>query len=82
MLFLPLFFRLFGLTCYFLVETAKANKLKPSFYIQHVLKRIADADTLEKLKALSPWNVDLELASKNAAPCDSTSYACCLTPAA
>ena len=41
-------------TCYSLVETAKANKLEPSVYIQHVLERIAEADTLEKLEALLP----------------------------
>jgi len=51
-------------TCYSLVETAKANKLEPSIYIQHVLERVADADTLEKLEALLPWNVKLEWASK------------------
>jgi hypothetical protein len=28
--------------------------------IQHVLERIAETDTLEKLEALLPWNVDLE----------------------
>ena len=51
-------------TCYSLVETAKTNSLEPSVYIQHVLERIADADTLEKLEALLSWNVDLERASK------------------
>jgi transposase len=51
-------------TCYSLVEAAKANKLEPSVYIQHVLERIADADTLEKLEALLPWNVDLERTPK------------------
>lgn len=51
-------------TCYSLVETAKASSLEPSAYIQHVLERIAEADTLEKLEALLPWNVDLERASK------------------
>jgi transposase len=51
-------------TCYSLVETAKTNSLEPSVYIQHVLERIAEADTLEKLEALLPWNVDLERASK------------------
>ena len=51
-------------TCYSLVETAKTNSLEPSAYIQHVLERIAEADTLEKLEALLPWNVDLERASK------------------
>lgn len=47
-------------TCYSLVETAKANNLEPSNYIQYVLDHIAEADTLEKLEALLPWNVDLE----------------------
>ena len=51
-------------TCYSLVETAKANKLEPSVYIQHVLEHVADADTLEKLEALLPWNVNLERTSK------------------
>jgi transposase len=51
-------------TCYSLVETAKANNLEPSAYIQHVLAHIAEADTLEKLEALLPWNVDLERTSK------------------
>ncbi|WP_018405767.1 transposase domain-containing protein, partial [Marinobacter gelidimuriae] len=56
--------------CYSLVETAKANKLEPSVYIQHVLERIADADTLEKLEALLPWNVDLERTSKKVSQID------------
>jgi transposase len=29
-----------------------------------VLDHIAEADTLEKLEALPPWNVDFEWASK------------------
>jgi len=35
-----------------------------------VLERIAEADTLEKLEALLPWNVDLERASKNVSQID------------
>jgi hypothetical protein len=57
-------------TCYSLVETAKANSLEPSAYIQHVLAHVAEADTLEKLEALLPWNVDLERASKNVSQLD------------
>ena len=53
-----------------LVETAKTNSLEPSIYIEHVLERIAKADTLEKLEALLPWNVDLERASKNVSQID------------
>lgn len=51
-------------TCYSLIETAKANGLEPSAYIQHVLSHIAEADTLEKLEQLLPWNTGLELTSQ------------------
>ena len=47
-------------TCYSLIETAKANNLEPSAYIGHVLDHIAEADTLEKLEALLPWNIPVE----------------------
>ncbi|MEX2366180.1 MAG: IS66 family transposase [Pseudohongiellaceae bacterium] len=46
-------------TCYSLIETAKANGLEPSAYILQVLEHIAEADTLEKLERLLPWNVAL-----------------------
>ena len=54
-------------TCYSLLETAKANQLEPSAYINYVLERIGDADSLEKLEALLPWNVALEPISKKVA---------------
>lgn len=41
--------------CYSLIETAKANSLDPQAYIDHV----GEADTMEKLEALLPWNVEL-----------------------
>jgi transposase len=47
-------------TCYSLVETAKANGLEPYAYLQHVLANIAAADTVEKLEALLPWNMEVE----------------------
>jgi len=47
-------------TCYSLIETAKANGLEPYAYLQHVLKHIAAADTVEKLEALLPWNMKSE----------------------
>jgi len=47
-------------TCYSMVETAKANGLEPSAYIQYVLEHIATADTLEKLEQLLPWNVPVK----------------------
>lgn len=54
-------------TCYSLIETAKANQLEPSAYIHYVLNRIGEADTLEKLEALLPWNAALEPISKKVA---------------
>jgi transposase len=53
-----------------LVETAKANSLEPSAYLQHVLERIAEADTLEKLEALLPWNADKRRTSKKVSQVD------------
>jgi len=47
-------------TCYSLVETAKANNLEPYAYLKHVLAHIAAADTVEKLEALLPWNMEVE----------------------
>ncbi|GMR16803.1 MAG: IS66 family transposase [Gammaproteobacteria bacterium] len=46
-------------TCYSLIETAKANGLEPYDYILHILRHIAEADTVEKLEELLPWNVKL-----------------------
>ena len=45
--------------CYSLIETAKANSLDPQAYIKYILDHIATVDTLEKLEALLPWNVEL-----------------------
>jgi hypothetical protein len=44
-------------TVYSLIETAKANDIKPYDYLLHVLKHIASADSVEKLEALLPWNM-------------------------
>lgn len=49
-------------TCYSLIETAKANGLEPLSYIECVLRGIGEADTVEKLEALLPWNVKAALA--------------------
>ena len=46
-------------TAYSLIETAKANGLEPYAYLCHVMKHIAAADTVEKIEALLPWQVDL-----------------------
>ncbi len=48
-------------TCYSLIETAKANGLEPYAYILHVLNHIGSADTLEKIEALLPWHVVLDI---------------------
>ncbi len=48
-------------TCYSLIETAKANGLEPYAYILYVLNHIGDADTLEKIETLLPWNVVLDI---------------------
>ncbi len=45
-------------TVYSLIETAKANGLEPYDYLQHVLTHIAAADTVEKIEALLPWNIN------------------------
>jgi hypothetical protein len=50
--------------CVSVVETAKANKLEPSVYIQYVLAHIAEANTLEKLELLLPWNAELKQTAK------------------
>jgi len=43
-------------TCYTLVETTKANGVEPSDFVNFILNNIAEADTVEKLEALLPWN--------------------------
>lgn len=43
--------------CYSMIETARANGLEPYAYLQYVLKHIGDADTVEKLEMLLPWNM-------------------------
>ena len=50
---------------YSLIETAKANSLEPRTYLLHILERIGAADTVEKLEALLPWNVELPRFEKN-----------------
>jgi len=42
--------------CYSLIETAKANGLEPYKYLLHILQNIAEANTVEKLEELLPWN--------------------------
>lgn len=42
---------------YSLVETAKANGVEPYVYLKHVIGNIANAETVEDLEALLPWNM-------------------------
>ena len=54
-----------GLTCYSLIETAKANHLELYAYLEFVLNHIAAANPPEKVAALLPWNVPLADLEKN-----------------
>ncbi len=42
---------------YSLIESAKANGLEPFEYLNHILKELPYADTVEKLEQLLPWAV-------------------------
>ena len=43
-----------------IIETAKANGIEPSIYLQYVLTNICAAETDEALEALMPWNMKLD----------------------
>jgi len=43
---------------YSLIETAKANGLEPSVYLAIVFTELPQADTLEAIEALLPWNLN------------------------
>ena len=42
---------------YGLIETAKANSVEPYSYLKYVIGNIANAETVEDLEALLPWNM-------------------------
>jgi transposase len=42
---------------YSLIETAKANGVEPYTYLIHVLKALPNAETVEQIEALLPWNL-------------------------
>ena len=44
---------------YSLIETAKANKLNPHEYLRHVFKELPNANSVEDVEALLPWNLKL-----------------------
>jgi hypothetical protein len=42
---------------YSIIETAKANGLEPYAYLKTVFTKLPQAETLEEIEALLPWNV-------------------------
>jgi len=46
---------------YSLIETAKANKLEPYWYLRHVFERLPLAKTDEDYRALLPQHIDRSL---------------------
>ncbi|WP_018015916.1 transposase domain-containing protein, partial [Teredinibacter turnerae] len=44
---------------YSLIETAKANKLNIYDYLTHVFKELPNAQSIEDVEALLPWNANL-----------------------
>ncbi|MGI2027543.1 transposase domain-containing protein [Endozoicomonas acroporae] len=40
-----------------MLESAKANGLEPFEYLNHILKELPYAETVEKLEQLLPWAV-------------------------
>lgn len=44
---------------YSLIETAKANQLEPYAYLKHVFTQLPNAQTIDDVDQLLPWNVSL-----------------------
>jgi transposase len=42
---------------YSVVETAKANSVKPSVYLKEIFTRLPAANCAEDIEALLPWNI-------------------------
>ena len=49
-----------GATLYSLIETCKAHQVDVFAWLKHALNHIHQADTLEKMEALLPFNVKTE----------------------
>lgn len=47
---------------YSLVETVKANDIEPSVYLKTVFTLLPQAETLEDMEALLPWNINKVIA--------------------
>lgn len=41
---------------YSLIESAKLNQLNPHSYLQQIFRTLPQAETLEEIEALLPWN--------------------------
>jgi len=44
---------------YSLIETAKANDLNTYDYLQHIFEELPNAQNVEQIEGLLPWNVQL-----------------------
>jgi hypothetical protein len=44
---------------YSMIETAKANHIEPYQYLRTVFTKLPQAETLEAIEALLPWNIAL-----------------------
>ena len=45
---------------YSLIETVKAHGIEPYRYLRHIFKELPNAQSLESIEMLLPWNVDKE----------------------
>ncbi len=44
---------------YSMIETAKANQVEPYIYLKTVFSQLPQAESLEDIEGLLPWNIDL-----------------------
>jgi len=44
---------------YSIIETAKANELEPYAYLKAIFTNLPEAESLEDIKGLLPWSVEL-----------------------
>lgn len=47
-----------------LVETAKLNALEPFSYLRTLLNKLPYAETVEQIKTLLPWNIEMQRSPK------------------
>ena len=44
---------------YSMIETAKANNIEPYQYLRSVFTKLPQAESVEAIEELLPWNIDL-----------------------